>query len=90
MERWDKSITWSIGEPKMKKIRDGVGGEVTAEIFETLFPDKPEVLLLDFLKTEKPDMFCVCKLNEQDVAVVHIDREYAQKLLDEFKILRGT
>jgi len=74
----------------MKKIRDGVGGEVTAEIFETLFPNRPEVLLLDFLKTGSPEMICVKNLNEQDVVIIHITIGYAQKLLDEFKILRGT
>jgi len=73
----------------MKKIRDGKSGEVTAEIFETMFPDKPEVLLMDFLKTGNSDIWCVKKLNDLDVGVIHINRGYAQKLLDEFKILRG-
>ena len=74
----------------MKKIRDGVGGEVTAEIFETMFPDKPEVLLTDFLKTGNSDIWCIKKLNDLDVGVIHINRGYAQKLLDEFKVLRGV
>jgi hypothetical protein len=75
----------------MKKVRNGVGGEVTAEIFETMFPDKPEVLLMDFLNTGQTDIFCVHKLDGDNeyVGVIHLNREYAQKLLDEFKILRG-
>jgi hypothetical protein len=73
----------------MKKIRDGKSGELTAEIFETWFPEKPEVILLDFLKTGLEKIVCVKKMNETDVCISHITREYAQKLLDEFKILRG-
>lgn len=72
----------------MKKIRDGVAGEVTFEIFKTWFPDKPEILLMDFLKTGNPEIICVKKLNSIDVGITRINREYAQKLLDEFKLGR--
>ena len=73
----------------MKKIRDGVGGELTAEIFETWFPDMPEVLLMDFIKTGVSDIYVRININETDVMISHITRECAQKLLDEFKIMRG-
>jgi len=72
----------------MKKIRDGIGGELTAEIFETWFPDKPEILLQDFLKTGNEKIICVKKLNDTDIGIIHITREYAQILLNEFKIIR--
>jgi len=74
----------------MEKIRDGIGGELTAEIFETLCPDDPELILMDFINTKNQStMFVVKKLNDADVIVSHITQEYARKLLDEFKILRG-
>jgi len=73
----------------MNKIRDGVSGELTAEIFETWYPDNPELLLMDFIKTKQPIMFVIKKLNETDVAISQITQEYAQRLLNEFKIMRG-
>ena len=72
----------------MKKIKEGKSGEINAEVFETWFPDKPEVVLMDFLKTGNPKMICVKKLNETDVGITTINREYAQRLLDEFKFMR--
>ena len=77
------------GEQRMKKIRDGIGGELTAEIFETWYSDRPELLLMDFIETKQPTMFVIKRLNKTDVAISQITQEYAQKLLDEFKILRG-
>ena len=77
------------GEQRMKKIRDGIGGELTAEIFETWYSDRPELLLMDFIETKQPTMFVIKRLNKTDVAISQITKEYAQKLLDEFKILRG-
>lgn len=73
----------------MKKVRDGVGGELTAEIFETLYPDDPELILLDFAKSGLINLIVVRKLDNGDVVISRITQEYAQKLLDEFKILRG-
>ena len=73
----------------MKKIRDGIDGELTAEIFETWFPDDGELVLMDFVQTNQPTMFVVKKLNDTDVAISQITQEYARKLLDEFKALRG-
>ena len=73
----------------MKKIRDGVGGEITAEIFETWFPDNPEQILRNFLDTGEERMICVIPLNETDVGVCHITTSYALKLLDEFRIMKG-
>jgi len=73
----------------MKKIRDGIGGELTAEIFETWFPDNPEQILRNFLGSGKERMICGVRLNEKDVGISHITIDYAMKLLDEFKILRG-
>ncbi len=72
----------------MKKIRTGKAGEINAEVFETWFLDKPEVILMDFLKTGNPEMICVKKLNSTDVGITRINREYAQRLLNEFKISR--
>ena len=74
----------------MKKIRDGIGGELTAEIFETWYPDNPEVILLDFVKSDLITMFVVVKLNDTDVAISQITQEYAHKLLEEYKVLRGA
>ena len=74
----------------MKKVRDGISGELTAEIFETWFPDKPEIILLDFLQTNQLELICLCKLNNDEIGITRITREYAQKLLDEFKVLRGS
>lgn len=72
----------------MKKIRNGKAGEINAEVFETLFPDKPEAILMDFLKTGNPEIICVKKLNSTDVGITRINREYAQRLLDEFRLMR--
>jgi hypothetical protein len=73
----------------MEKIRNGKSGEITAEVFETWFPEEPELLLMDFLHSGKEDVFLVIKLNETDIGITHITRKYAQTLLDEFKVLRG-
>ena len=73
----------------MNKIRNGIEGELTAEIFETWFPDKPEVILMDFLQTEQDELVCIAKLSYVDIGVTKITKEYAEKLLKEFKILRG-
>ena len=51
----------------MKKVRDGISGELTAEIFETWFPDKPEIILLDFLQTNQLELICLCKLNNDEI-----------------------
>ena len=77
------------GEQRMKKIRDGIGGELTAEIFETWYPDNPALILLDFVMSDLITLFVVVKLNDTDIAISHITIEYAHKLLDEFKVLRG-
>ena len=75
----------------MKQIRKGEDGEVTAEIFETWFPDKPEVVLMDFIKSKySPTMILVHWIDDYHYVVSHINRDYAKKLLDEFKILRGV
>ena len=73
----------------MKKIRDGKSGELTAEIFETWFPDEPELMLIDFIKTNQPTMFVVIRPNDADVILSQITQEYAQVLLNEFRILRA-
>ena len=54
-----------------------------------MFPDKPELILFDFLKTGQTDIWCVVRLDEKDICITHITRNYAKKLLDEFKTLRG-
>jgi len=76
----------------MKKVRNGKAGEVTAEIFETWFPNEPELILMDFLHSGWNVLFFMVPITENRVTEMilsHITREYAQKLLDEFKILRG-
>lgn len=74
----------------MKKIRDGVGGELTAEIFETWFPDRPERILEAFINLSESDRVIITHpLENGDVVVSHITKEYAYSLLEEFKIMRG-
>lgn len=73
----------------MEKIRDGKSGELTAEIFETWYPNNPEEILKSFLDTGMERMVCVHKLNDTDIVVSHITIEYAHILLNEFKVLRG-
>lgn len=73
----------------MKKVRSGTAGEITAEIFETWFPDKPEIILMDFIKTKQPGMIIVIKLDNDNYGVCNLNQEYANKLLEEFKIMRN-
>ena len=66
------------------------GGILTAEIFETWFPDKPEVILLDFLKSANEDMFFVVPIKDSTNKIIgHVNRDCANMLLSQFKILRG-
>jgi hypothetical protein len=66
------------------------GGALTAEIFETWFPDKPEVILLDFLKSSNEDMFFVVPIKDSTNKIIgHVNRDCANMLLSQFKILRG-
>lgn len=77
----------------MKKVRDGIGGEVTAEIFETWFPymsyNEPELFLRDFLASNSPMITIIKKLETGDWMVSRITPKYAKALLEEFKVLRG-
>jgi len=69
------------------KIRDGQEGELTAEIFETIFPDDPVLFLMDFLKTDG-DRITLAIRHGNEILVTTITRDYAQALLDEFKEMR--
>lgn len=65
--------------------------KITAEIFETWFPDKPETILMDFLKSTNDDMFIAIPIrgDKENKIVAHVTRESAVDLLNQFKILRG-
>ena len=72
----------------MNKIRDN--NKITAELFETWFPDKPEILLMDFLKSTNDDMFFVIPMKGSTNKIIgHVTRESADEILDQFKVLRG-
>ena len=69
------------------KIRDGQEGELTAEIFETIFPNDPVLFLIDFLKEGSEEITMIIR-HEGEIIVTTITRDYAQTLLDEFKEMR--
>ena len=73
----------------MELVKSYPGGTLTAEIFELLFPDRPEVVLMDYLKTGQEILTIFIPIgNDKNgdplVCVARLDRGYAQKLLDEF------
>ena len=76
----------------MKKIRDGVGGEVTAEIFETWFPymsyDDPELFLMDFIQSGNFEIVLLKNNNDDTFTMCKLTPEYAKNLLDEFCIMK--
>ena len=73
----------------MELIKSYPGGTLTAEIFALLFPDHPEMVLIDFLKTERDELTILIPLGKDKngdplICVIRLDKGYAQKLLDEF------
>ena len=76
----------------MKKIRDGIDGEVNAEIFETWFPymgyDDPILFLEDFIRSESSEMIIIKKINETDFMISRIPLKYADGLLQELREMR--
>ena len=64
--------------------------KITAELFETWFPDKPEIILMDFLKSTNDDMFMVIPIkgDKENKIIAHVTRESAVDLLNQFITMR--
>jgi hypothetical protein len=77
----------------VEKIRNGKGGELTAEIFETWFPymtyKDPELFLMDFLRSGSPMITMIINNSDDTFIVTNITPEFADALLDEFKEMKN-
>ena len=73
----------------MERIRKGVGGEVTAEIFETWFPfmgyDDPVLFLMDFINSGNPTITIILKLEDGNFMLSNLNNEYARWLLQDLR-----
>ena len=65
--------------------------KVSAEKFETWYPKEPENVLRNFLLSGKKVMNVVFKSKNKNVVVASISPEHAERILEEFRIMReGT
>ena len=62
---------------------------LTAEIFETWFPEYPEIILMDFIKSNMNFLVCAVRLDEELVGISNINKDHARILLNEFKQMRS-
>jgi len=72
----------------IKKIKEGIGGELNAEIFETWFPSDAEEILIKIINSGQKDVWIIIPIGDDKFAVTHLTPEYAQRLLSEFEIMR--
>ncbi len=62
--------------------------KVSAEKFIEWYPNDPENVLRDFMLSGKPVMNIAFKVKGRVVIVASISPEHAERLLEEFRIMR--
>ena len=62
--------------------------KVSAEKFETWYPKEPENVLRNFLLSGKQIMNIAFKRKGKTVIVASISPEHAERILEEFRIMR--